>query len=326
MKWLVGATAAAVVLVRPLGAQGHPQCAAYTDGDPHVGHPAYNLCNAAIDGAAVFTPAVGILVTGGNPMPGSTTGMGGFGRMGVTLRVNATTIVIPDPNYDGAASRVGAKPATLAPAPLVEAGFGLVRGLRHGELAVDLLGSAELLPTRLVDDVRLDVNARAIGSVAVGLGIGARVTALTERGPRPGITISAVHRSLPRMGVGDVLLGDQLSYAMDLGATEYRAVVGKHAGVWQVALGGGWTDYQGRGDATFRDPSTGAAAPAASFTIHDSRTTGFVDVGARVGGFNLIGEAGVQQGRDLAQWTTFDGNDPRQPRVYGSLGLRLGFE
>ena len=42
----------------------NPQCGAYLGNDA-------NICNAAIDGAVLFHPVAGILVSGGNPTLGS---------------------------------------------------------------------------------------------------------------------------------------------------------------------------------------------------------------------------------------------------------------
>ena len=87
-----------------------------------------NICNAGVDGASVFVPVGGLLVAGGNPFLGATGGLGGFGHLGVTLRVNGTQVVIPDFNYNGTGTTVAARQTIFAPAPLVEAGLGVFRG------------------------------------------------------------------------------------------------------------------------------------------------------------------------------------------------------
>lgn len=313
-----------VPLPLPLRAIGNPQCADFHEGDPS-GPQARNVCNAAIDGAALFAPVAGILVAAGNPLLGSSHGLGVLGRVAITLRVNATDLVIPDLSYDGSGTTVGAKRTVLAPAPLVEGGMGIFRGTRGGSFALDLLGSAQLLPTRLIDDVSIDVNARSIGTIAVGLGIGGRLTIFAPRGAVPGVSVSVMHRSLPRIGVGDVIKGDAYSFASDLGTTDYRATIGTHLGPVAVGVGGGWTVYHSNGDVIVRDPLTGDPDAPLAFDLRDSRTLGFVDGGLVLGSVYLIGEAGVQQGKDLGLATTFENNDPRHQRVFGSIGLRLGF-
>ena len=88
--------------------------------------------------------------------------------MGLTLRANATKVVVPDFDYNGAGTTVAAKQQIFAPAPLIEAALGVFRGIKHGNLALDALGSAQLLPTRLIDDVHIDVNARASAASSLG--------------------------------------------------------------------------------------------------------------------------------------------------------------
>ncbi len=314
----------AALAVSPLAAQGNPQCASYSSG-PLGSAQARNVCNAAVDGAHLFAPVAGILITAGNPFLGATGGVGGFPHLGVTLRANATQIVIPDVNYNGAATVVGAKQKVIAPAPLLEGALGIYRGADRGFFALDLLGSAQLLPTTLIDDVHIDVNARHIGSVALGLGIGGRLTVFGEGRIMPALTVSVMRRSLPRIGVGDILSGDRYSFASNLAATEYRASLGKRFGPLDLGAGAGWTDYNADASIVFVNPVTSATEPPIAFTVEDSRVVGFIDGGLAIGTFYLIGEAGYQRGKDLNLVTAFTSNDPQEKRLFGSLGLRFGF-
>ena len=307
-----------------LPAQGNPQCNAYGEG-PFGGTAERNICNAGVDGAAVFVPVGGLLVAGGNPFLGATGGLGGFGHLGVTLRLNGTQVVVPDFNYNGIGTTVAAHQVLFAPAPLVEGAMGVYGGLRGGNLAVDLLGSAQLLPTNLIDDVHVDVTARRIGSIALGFGFGARVTLLGESRARPSVTVSVMRRSLPRIGIGSIPGGDSYQFASGLADVGYRAVVGKRFGALEVGGGAGWTDYTANADIYVANPITGLAEAPIQLDIRDSRAMAFVDAGVALRALYLIAEAGMQRGRELMLVTTFAGNDPAEDRFFASVGLRFGF-
>jgi hypothetical protein len=308
----------------PLAAQGNAQCNAYAAGVLSNVRET-NVCNAGVDGASLFAPVAGILITGGNPFLGATGGLGGFPHLGLTLRANATNVVVPDFSYNGVGTIVAAKQTIFAPAPLIEAALGVFRGLNHGKLALDLLGSAQLLPTRLIDDVHIDVNARRIGSIALGLGVGARVTLIGERRTLPAVTVSVMRRTLPRIGVGNIIGGDHYEFASDLASTEYRATVGKRIGPLDLGAGGGWSDYSATAEIVFVNPLTGVSEPPVPLGIKDSRALVVVDGGLALGSVYVITEAGLQRGRDLGLVTTFTGNDPAANRFFGSIGLRFGF-
>ena len=69
----------------------------------------------------------------------------GCPHFSITARVNAAQVQLPDLNYDG--NGPGAEGVeVIAPAPLVEGSLGIWKGLAKGLLAVDALGSAQLLP------------------------------------------------------------------------------------------------------------------------------------------------------------------------------------
>jgi len=324
----IGSALAAVVglmvAFTSVSAQGNAQCATHVSG-PFGGTQAQNVCNAAVDGASLFVPVAGILVAGGNPFLGATGGVGGFPHLGLTLRVNATRVVIPDLNYNGVGTTVGVKQSLLAPAPLVEGALGIFRGARNGAFALDLLGSAQLLPTKLVDDLHIDVNARSIGSIALGLGIGGRLTLIGEGDLLPALTVSVMRRSLPRIGVGDIVAGDGYTFASDLRTTDYRATIGKRFGPLDLGAGAGWTDYAANAQIDFVNPINHQREPSIVLDLTDSRTVGFVDAGLAVGQWYFIGEAGMQRGKDLGLVTTFTDNDPKTQRFFASVGLRFGF-
>jgi hypothetical protein len=305
--------------VLPLAAQTNPQCAGYQL------DRARNVCDAAIDGAHLFTPVAGILVSGGNAVLGSSDGLGGAPHFTITLRANATRVVVPDVNYSGTGRTVAADQTVTAPAPIVEGALGVYRGTSHGLFALDLLGSAQLLPTKVINSVTVAADARRIGSIALGLGIGGRLTLLGEGAMRPGITVSVMRRSIPRLDVGKVADGDRFSFGTDLTVTNYRATIGKQFSVLALAAGAGWDQYTGRASVTFRDPLTDLVQPPIAIGLSDKRAVAFANAGLVLGPVLLVGELGYQRGKNLGLGTTFTNNDPTVQRLFGGAGIRFGF-
>src|SRR5215210_7294771 len=181
----------AVALASPLLAQT-PECSAYAGN-------AERVCAAAVDGTRAFHPLFGMLVSGGNPTIGSAATLGGLGHMSLTVRANAVNMVFPDLGYTGSSSSVPAGDKLFLPAPLIEGSLGLYKGMSAGLFAIDFLGSAQLLPTDQIDNVTVDSRARRIGSIALGLGYGARVGLLRGIGPLPDISVSVMRRDISRI-------------------------------------------------------------------------------------------------------------------------------
>src|SRR5215217_7912114 len=191
----------AVILASPLLAQT-PECSTYSGN-------AQKVCGAGFDGTRAFHPLFGMLVSGGNPTIGSAATLGGLGHASLTLRANTVNMVLPDLSYTGSSSTVPAGDQLYVPAPLVEGSLGLYQGMPNGFLAVDFLGSAMLLPTNQIQNFSVDQNARRIGSIALGLGYGARVGLLRGTGPLPDVSVSLMRRNIPRVTYGDVPGGDR---------------------------------------------------------------------------------------------------------------------
>lgn len=300
-----------------LVAQGNSQCSAYTAND-------LNICNAAIDGAVVFHPVLGMLVSGGNPILGQFGSLGGFPHFTIAARVNATKLHTPDLDYDGTGTTVAAADEITAPAPVIEAGLGVFKGMGlSGLLAVDLLASAQLLPTDQFDNFSVDKDATTIGSVALSFGFGARVGVTQQKGALPAISASVMRRSLPTVTYGDVTAGDQYRYSFDMKATNLRAVAGYHFSALSVGAGLGWDKFTGNSDVEFT-PTVGPTQ-LVSADLDQTRTSAFLNAGLALGGFNLMGELGWQMGKDQNLATTFEDNNPSDNRMWASAALRFAF-
>jgi hypothetical protein len=279
------------------------------------------ICDAAVDGTRSFHPIAGLLVSGGNPVIGTANTLGGLGRFTVTARANAADIVLPDPAYDGTPGEVPSREELYAPVPLVEGAAGIYQGLPSGLLSVDLLASAQLLPTNQIANLSVDKEARRIGDVALGFGYGVRVGIIRDVGPLPAVSLSVMRRNIPEVAYGDLDQGDEFRYAVDLYATNLRLVASKQFAVLQLAGGFGWDRYTGDARIELSDQ------PGSTLEVglKESRTLAFLNAGLDLAAFSLIGEAGYQSGRDRELSTDFQDFDTTDGTFFAGLGLRVGF-
>jgi hypothetical protein len=304
-----------------LTTQAHPQaseCSAYTGRTGRV-------CGAAVDGTRALHPIAGLLVSGGNPVLGTANTMGGLGHFSVTARANAAHVVLPDVNYDGSTNTVPASDESFAPTPLVEVAVGIYGGMPSGLLAIDFLGSAQLLPTDQIDHLTVESGARRIGDVAVGLGFGARVGLLRESGPLPAVAVSIMRRDIPPLAYGDLAKGDQYNYAVNLHATNLRVVASEQLMLFDVAAGLGWDKYTGDASVQFRDPVTTLVQPKIPFDLNQSRALAFLDAGIDLSPVKLLGEVGYQGGKDQKLSTDFEDIDTTKGKFFASFGARVAF-
>ena len=314
----------AAVLARSvaLSAQStpYPQCPVTA-----VDQQSINLCNAAIDGAQVFHPVLGLLVSGGNSVLGGIGTLGGFPHFALTARVNATKLKTPDVNFDGTSTTVGKDQDFLAPAPLIEAAVGVLPGFGPSKfLSADVLASAQLLPTNQVDNLTVDKDARHIGSIALGLGYGARVGVIQGKAIIPSVAVSAMFRSIPTITFGDVTGGDRYSFSTNLHATNLRAVAGYRLALLAVGAGLGWDKYTGNMKATFQ-PTVGPAQSIQTVKLDNTRTMAFLTAALDLPIVKIGAEIGYQFGKDENLNTTFAGNDPADKRLFAGAGLRFTF-
>ena len=299
----------------------YPQCSAF--GSQPFTTSDVNLCNAAVDGAKIFHPVAGLLVSGGNPVIGGIGTLGGFGHFALTARVNATELKTPDLNYNGSTTIVAQGDKIFAPAPLVEAAVGVFKGVGPSRLlAIDLLGSAQLLPTTQISGLTVDKNARKIGSIALGLGYGARVGVIKGRAIIPSVAVSAMRRSIPKLTFGDIAGGDKYSFSTNLNATNLRAVAGYKLALLAVGAGLGWDKYTGKVDATFQPSGGGTPQSAQTIKLDNSRTMAFLSAALDLPIVKIGAEAGYQFGKNQNLKTTFTGNDPSKSRLFAGAGIR----
>ena len=297
--------------------------------DPQCAMPlpdATAACNTAVDAVRAFYPLAGMIVSGGNPVLGNARSLGGLGHVTLTARVNAIKAALPDPT---AANRspVPSSFNGAVPAPMVEGAIGLLKGMGGGLLSVDVLGSALILPTG-IRNLSVDSGAAHISDAALGIGYGLRVGVLNGAFPVPAVSVSWMHRSVPRLRYGTLGpalgTGDQFEFTMDLTSDSYRAVAGWKFVLVDVAAGIGIDRYKSS-DTNIRFWDSPTTTRTVVINPTNTRALVFVNGGLSLAAVKLVGELGLQAGKDQRYFTQFSGFDPKAAHVFGGIGVRFGF-
>jgi hypothetical protein len=296
----------------------HAQCS----GSPEV----VAVCNRAIDALKTFHPAAGLVISGGDPVLGGARAMAGLGHFFASARINAANITVPNP--DTASGPTSIKGAV--PAPVVEGGVGLYRGLPSGLLAVDGLFSATLVPTHAVDKLAVSPGAAKLGSMALGLGFGARIGIVRGIFPIPSLSVSVMRRSMPRVVYGQLAptglsAGDAFEFDTDLKATNWRVVAGYHLVGFDIAAGLGFDRYTSRGRLRYYSNPTLSIVSTVPFDPVNERQVVFADAAFHLTVLTLGAELGYQTGEDQRLSTVYTDFNPSTGHVFGGLGLRFGF-
>lgn len=319
MHRLVTIVTTLVGLTPALAAAQDPQCAMPLP-------DATAACNTAVDAVRAFYPLAGMIVSGGNPVLGNARSLGGLGHVALTARVNAIKAALPDPT---AANRspVPSSFNGAVPAPMVEGAIGLLKGMGGGLLSVDVLGSALILPTG-IRNLSVDSGAAHISDAALGIGYGVRVGVLNGAFPVPAVSVSWMHRSVPRLRYGTLGpalgTGDQFEFTMDLTSDSYRAVAGWKFVLVDVAAGIGIDRYKSS-DTNIRFWDSPTTTRTVVINPTNTRALVFVNGGLSLAAVKLVGELGLQAGKDQRYFTQFSGFDPKAAHVFGGIGVRFGF-
>lgn len=285
-----------------------------------------SVCNRAIDALKTFHPAAGIIVSGGDPSLGSAQALGGIGHFFVSARVNAVKVRAPNPDTTSGPNTIDG----FVPAPVVEAGIGVWPGLRGGMLAVDALVSATLVPTHAVDKLSVDSGAAHLGSMALGLGFGARVGVFNGMFPIPAVSVSVMRRTLPRLSYGhlaatSISAGDAFEFNTDVKATNIRVTAGYHLPVADVAAGIGFDHYTSDGLLRYYDNPPFSSIASVPFTPRNDRAVIFADAAFHLAVAALGVEVGYQTGQDQHLSTSYSGFNAKRGHFFGGVGMRVGF-
>lgn len=286
---------------------------------------AKNLCNIAVDATHYFHPQLGLAISGGNPVVGSFRPLGGLGHLFIGVRATAFKTATPNLSADGSTTTVPQGDSIPLGAPTIDAGIGLFRGLSHGLLGLDLLGSVVAIPNDQ-QDLHVDPNASTMGNFSYKIGYGARIGIFRGGFPIPSVTASWMHRQIPTVRFGDIPSGDNYSYQLGLTATNLRLMAGWHVLFFDIGGGIGRDKYTGDAEIQFLNPdpldNTVKTIPIA---LDVSRSTIFADIGMNLLFLKIGAEIGKQMDHDLATASDFQGIDPKKGKTYASATVRFQF-
>lgn len=305
-------------------ALGTASLAAQTPGCPGDSTQAGRICQAGADAVTLFLPVEAALVGGGNPVPGTARALGQFGRFRLAGRIGLVRATIPSAGYDGTSDTVKMDKRLLIPMPRLDLDVGVFsKKLPMGNVSVDLLGSAVVVPIGRSSRYRLDENARRIDQFAIGLGFGFRA-AFAMAGNKPTISLNVMKRDMPGIIFGDLSKGDQLQASTTLSALSVRLLVGGFLGPFEMTGGGGLDMLKGKGKVAFVDPVTSTDSTVA-FDLSTSRINVLLNAAINLKPLKLWGEGGFLVGKDEGTLTSFERIDPAGGQFYGALGAAIAF-
>ncbi len=296
---------------------------------------AQQYCQLVAQTAQLAQPRLGLGLSGGNPVPGTAStlgkGLAGLPRFSVDLRATAVSTKIPDIRQEQSTEELSFALGSIG----ADASVGVFDGFSPvptvgGLLSVDLLASAGFIPIPSGEGFQ---NEKPWTWAA-----GARLGILRESFVTPGVSVSAMYRSLPTVTYGDPeLQTEDAFFQTNLKNTSVRAVVSKSLIVVGLAAGIGYDHY--KSDVGFGvsvpAPALPTLPPACLSTpgrceyrvegaeISSHRMSYFGNVSLNFLLLNLVGELGWQSGGDLPTAAVDSRLQPNDGSIFGSLALRL---
>jgi hypothetical protein len=322
---IAGALVVSAVSAQAQNAASDPQCASSL---PSPAGPAQeNVCNTAVDLFRYMAPQLGATIAGGNTTLGQGGSLGGPGHFAISVRGNALMGSLPKvDNYDpGSSSRTLDTKNQLLAVPTVDAAIGIFGGLPLGVTKVggiDLLVNGSYIPAYNGGGVSVKVPN---GSLKIGYG--ARIGLLQEGLLTPGIGFSYVKRDLPTVDLSATTgtLGGSFDVSdLSVKTTSWRATASKSLLVLGIAVGVGQDTYDSKGSIS-ASTTLVPAATTASVSQSLTRTNYFADLSLNMMLAKLVAEIGTVQGGTVDTYNTFNGKAADASRLYGSVGLRIGF-
>lgn len=321
-----------------------PQARAQSEIDPRCTDPTLvgdsnegqDACQKAIDLLNYMTPQLGMLIAGGNATIGQGGTLGGLGHFALSVRANAMRASLPDidiagVNYGDAQRSNYVTEAQWAALPVVDAAFGLFKGIPlplTNVLGVDLLVNISYLPELRHEPLELTTPE---GSFKIGYG--ARVGVLQESLVLPGIAFTYMRRDLPQTTLVASWDGGSLSAPdtarlenFKIGTTSWRLVASKSLIAFGIAVGVGQDRYEADAAAGYavNDPIARFEGGPFPYAFDVTRTNVFVDLSTNLGLAKLVATVGNVSGGEIPTYNTFD-TEADASRIYGSFGVRIGF-
>ncbi|HMC53738.1 MAG TPA: hypothetical protein VKH19_01090 [Gemmatimonadaceae bacterium] len=299
-----------------------------------------DACITTTDIFQYVTPQLGVVLTGGNAVLGQggvIGGLPGLPRFSIGVRgtvLNGNLPTIQTPSITGPAPHTASNPYPTTDQymalPSADASLSLFRGFTIGPTRVGGIGvfaNASFVPTVTVTTSGATFSIDP--DTPLGIGYGARIGIIGERLLLPGVEFSYALRTLPKTGVVAATGGDSLTmtdYKLD--ATSWRVTAAKSFVAFTIAAGVGQDTYDTEStlEAIVNRPvpvgrvTTGPVAVSQTMT----RMNVFGNFALNLVIAKLVVEGGLVSGGDITTANVFD-VAPGADRVYGSVGLRLGF-
>ncbi len=286
-----------------------------------------DACQKAIDLFQYMAPQLGTVIAGGNATLGQGGTLGGLGHWTVGVRANAVMGSLPNieehtPAVTGAEATDYAPENQILGLPAVDAAIGVFKGLPIGLTnvgGVDLLLSAWYLPEYSGEGVEV-----ATEDGGLKIGYGARFGLLQESLLIPGVSVTWMKRDLPVVNLAASAGTEELHVnQLDVQTTSWRIVASKSLLTFGLAAGYGKDSYES---------SAGITATAGGFSTSEiamsqeiDRTSMFANVTMNLLVLKIVGEIGQVSGGEVTTYNQFGDKPADASRVYGSVGLRLGF-
>jgi hypothetical protein len=320
---VIGALAASASIARAQNKASDPQCTTTTAGRQALD----NTCNTAVDLFNYMAPQLGSVIAGGNTTLGQGGSLGGPGHFAISIRGNVLKGSLPQidkysPSLTQRAPQTIDTKDQVLGLPQVDVAFGLFAGLPLGLTkvgGVDVLLSGNYIPEYSGAGVSVKVPS---GSLKIGYG--ARVGLLQESLIVPGVGFSYMKRDLPTVNVSAQSGTNSFDVTnLRVNTTSWRLTASKSLIMFGLAAGVGQDKLSSAADIK----GTVAAVSSTQFKGKQdiTRTTYFADISMNVMLAKLVAEIGSTSGGTIPTYNTFSGTEADASKLFGSLGLRIGF-
>jgi hypothetical protein len=304
-------------------------------GVPDQTRASQDACQKAIDLFKYMAPQLGTMIAGGNPTLGQGGNLGGLGHFSAGLRVNVLQGSLPQvqnvtPSVNGAQSDRFDTKSQYLPMPTADLAIGVFKGIPLALTnvgGIDVLVSASYVPEFNNSGVSVKVP-----NGSLKLGYGARVGILQESLLVPGVSVSYLVRDLPTLNIAGANGGDSLYVNnLSLKTKAWRVTASKNLLLFGLAAGYGQDKYDASTDigahiaARTVPPTPAANANPVSISQNLTRSNLFLDLSVNLLLFKLNAEIGQVSGGTINTYNTFNGKQPADSRIYGSVGARFGF-
>jgi hypothetical protein len=301
-------------------------------GVPDRDRATQDACQMAVDVFQYIAPQLGLSLAGGNATLGQGGTLGGLGHFTVELRGNAIAGDLPQiqnfpqPNTNGRQSRELPSKKQFVGLPTVDGAIGIFKGIPlplTNVGGVDVLVSASYVPTVSGSSVQVKPNQ------SLQLGFGVRVGLLQESILVPGVAVSYLRRDLPTTTVTGSSSGMSINVQnASVKTNAWRLTASKNLLLFSLAAGIGRDSYDQSALAlgTVQTSPIGAQqSQQITLSQKMSRTNYFLDGTLNLLLAKIVAEIGQVSGGSASTYNSFSGGAADKSRLYGSLGLRVGF-